>query len=498
VIYNKAYADSVAGIKHPELMGTGFRGPFAEIWESVSTIFDECRRTGKSVAVEEQMLPINRRGFEEETYYTWSLTPLYGGTPYLLGLFNAPFETTRQTIYDRRTKTLLKLGEEVALAKSVSSFWQKILSSLEDNEWDFPFALVYSVVDDSETDDSGSVSSGSSLSMKSCELQGALGIPEGHPAAPQRIDLKRGRGGFVQTFRDSMQTREPRLLKITDGTLSESMMEGFEWRGFGEPCKLAVALPIRVTTASTGDNENVLGFLVVGINPRRPYDDDYQAFINLLNRQLATSCASVTLFEEEIRRGATAAEAAALERSRLSDELAFQRSRLQRMAELSPVGMFSLSMDGILTDANDRYFDMTGHPRDEVHEMSWVDSLLESSRTIAEEGWAQLKNNFTPWSAELQINKILYDPVSGEEIDNWILAALQPEFDDDGAVKAIMGSITDITFQKRSAKDADTRALLSEQLLLRTRENEALQIQRLKEAEETRRQQNNFIDITSQ
>lgn len=61
-----------------------------------------------------------------------------------------------------------------------------------------------------------------------------------------------------------------------------------------------------------------------------------------------------------------------------------------------------------------------------------------------------------------------------------------------------MGSITDITLQKRSAKDAETRAKLSEQLLLRTQEAEALQNQRLKEAEETRRQQNNFIDITSQ
>lgn len=122
-----------------------------------------------------------------------------------------------------------------------------------------------------------------------------------------------------------------------DGTLPESLIDGLEWRGFGEPCKLAVVCPIRPTTA-----ENVLGFLVigismhfpliclypddmVGINPRRPYDVDYEAFIRLLNTQLATSLASVTLFEDEIRRGNTAAEAAALERSRLSEELAVQR-----------------------------------------------------------------------------------------------------------------------------------------------------------------------------
>ena len=56
-----------------------------------------------------------------------------------------------------------------------------------------------------------------------------------------------------------MQTREPKLLNISDGTLSESMMEGFQWRGFSEPCRLAVVCPIRPTTG-----ENVFGFLVIG------------------------------------------------------------------------------------------------------------------------------------------------------------------------------------------------------------------------------------------
>jgi hypothetical protein len=70
VIYNKAYADQVAGEKHPRLMGTGFKGPFAELWDFVGSIFAECRRSGQSVAVTDQMLPIERYGFLEETFYT--------------------------------------------------------------------------------------------------------------------------------------------------------------------------------------------------------------------------------------------------------------------------------------------------------------------------------------------------------------------------------------------------------------------------------------------
>ncbi|KAH9220231.1 hypothetical protein DL95DRAFT_44108 [Leptodontidium sp. 2 PMI_412] len=469
VIYNKAYADTVAGLKHPNLMGTGFKGPFAELWDTVGAIFDECRRTGRSVAVYDQMLPIERQGFVEETFYTWSLTPLYGGTDQMLGLYNSPFETTRQTRGTRAMKTLLKLAQETATAKSVAEFWPNILSALSENEFDFPFAVLYSVSEDEE-EGSVSQSSENSQTFKTCALEGTIGIPAGHPSTPQKLDLKRSYGGFVPAFRDSIQTREPTLLTIKDGTLSESLMENFELRGFGEPCREALVCPIRPTTG-----ENVLGFLVVGVNPRRPFDDDYHGFIQLLDRQLATSLASVTLLEAEVRRGFTAAKAAALERSRLTEELAVQRSRLQRIAEVSPVGMFSVDPAGLLLEGNDRWFEMTGHSRDKIFAMSWMETVHSDSIATIQEGWKIMTEQGIPWSSELRLNKPWYDEVTGDKVDSWIIAACQPEFSD-GKLKTVMGSITDIS---------------------RIKWAENLQARRLLEAEETRRAQNNFIDITS-
>jgi hypothetical protein len=79
--------------------------------------------------------------------------------------------------------------------------------------------------------------------MKYCLLEGTLGVPDGHGAAPKRLDLKRSRG-LVPSFRDAIQTRERTLLTIADGTLSESLMAGIEWRGFGEPCREAVVCPV--------------------------------------------------------------------------------------------------------------------------------------------------------------------------------------------------------------------------------------------------------------
>jgi hypothetical protein len=73
MFYNEAYKNEVAGNKHPELMGTGFSGPFSEIWDSVGPIMKECARTGHSVRIENDRLPIVRNGYLEECFFSWSL-----------------------------------------------------------------------------------------------------------------------------------------------------------------------------------------------------------------------------------------------------------------------------------------------------------------------------------------------------------------------------------------------------------------------------------------
>lgn len=59
MMYNEAYKE-VAGNKHPELMGTGFSGPFSEIWDGLGPIFRGCAKTGKSVRMENDRLFIER------------------------------------------------------------------------------------------------------------------------------------------------------------------------------------------------------------------------------------------------------------------------------------------------------------------------------------------------------------------------------------------------------------------------------------------------------
>ena len=80
MIYNEAYVTEVAGNKHPSLMGYGFAGEFSELWDGVAPLMTEMARTGLSVRRENDYLPIERFGLLEETFFSWSWTPLYGGT----------------------------------------------------------------------------------------------------------------------------------------------------------------------------------------------------------------------------------------------------------------------------------------------------------------------------------------------------------------------------------------------------------------------------------
>lgn len=190
MLYNESYAAEVAGTKHPSLMGTGCYGSFAETWEALAPLFIECARTGISVRMENQMLTIERHGYVEETFFSWSFTPLYGGTSQILGFYNAPFDTTSNCVGARRMETLRNLGEAVASTRTVKEFWKCILRGLEDNHFDVPFALLYSVAD-GDGDDESAHSSGSAMSLKSCIYEGSIAIPDGHPAAPHKLVLKR-------------------------------------------------------------------------------------------------------------------------------------------------------------------------------------------------------------------------------------------------------------------------------------------------------------------
>jgi signal transduction histidine kinase/CheY-like chemotaxis protein len=471
MLYNDAYRIEVAGNKHPVLMGSGFFGPFGELWSGVKALFEECARTGQSIRKENDRLLIERYGYLEETFFSWSFVPMYDKSAHLLGFYNAPFETTYQTVSSRRMETLQRLGEEVAGARSVSQFWKGVIAGLETNPYDIVFATVYSV-GEFEGSDSASNSSSSNILSKRGTLQGTIGVPAAHPAALGKVDFQ-SVDGMIPHLRDAVLANAPILLRDEDGTLPEILLDGIQFGGFEIPSKEVLVIPVTST-----NGENTLGILTVGLNPRRQYDHDYQTFIAMLIRQLTTTLASIMAAEDEARKNRTAAEVAALQQERLTEELALQTSRQQRMTELSPLGMFLISPDGVLLEANDRYYEMTNNAK-EQSSMSFMETVHESNMPLAIQMWTRLTAERKVVSEEILMNynyNTEIDETTNKPIEPWVLASALPEIGQDGEIRSVMGSITDISHLHYARR---------------------LQDQRLREAEETKIQQNAFIDITS-
>ncbi|KAL8671189.1 MAG: hypothetical protein Q9168_004306 [Polycauliona sp. 1 TL-2023] len=475
-IYNEAYI-LLAGEKHPSLMGQSYKTAWGEIWSEVEDVFDSAVSTGQATMKDDDGLFIQRSGapgYLEETYFSWSIIPIVGSDGSVVGLFNPAFEKTRRKVAERRMLTLREVGEKTAAARDLSSFWQNLLEALAWNTYDAPFVMIYSVADDPDGDAS---SIGSGLGVKNCTLECTLGVPEGHQAAPAHIDLRTGDHFWGQVFREAMKNRKPLVLQTDNGSLNAELLEGIQWRGFGDECRAAVCCPIHLTSG-----ESILGFLLLGLNPRRPYDDDYSLFVQLLCRQLSTSVASVVLFEEEIARGQRAAQLAALDRNELSEQLAIQtqqavesETKFTRMAEFAPVGIFIADEKGHYTYCNDTFYKITRIPKGYPSTADWMDYIKEEDKTMVKNLWFDLVNNTTPFSKEFRFKAAWEDP-NGNKSDTWVIASAFPEKDGDGRLKVIFGSITNISQQKWA---------------------EHLEKRKMEEAVEMKRQQENFIDITS-
>jgi PAS domain S-box-containing protein len=474
-IYNEAYI-MLAGLKHPALMGQNYSVAWAEIWDDVKDVFANARLTGEATMKDDDGLFIKRSNYLEETYFSWSIIPMVGGDGTVMGLYNPAFEKTRRKIAERRMLTLREIGERTASARDVKGFWAQVMGAFDYNLYDSPFMLLYSVFDEVDSDAS-SMHSNSTFAAKPCRLEGTLGVPEGHPCAPEHLELRNGTEGFTPVFREVMNTDKPACIEVGTGELPESLIHGLEWRGFGDPCTSVVVCPIHPTTG-----EAVLGFLVLGVNPRRPYDDDYSLFIQLLSRQLATSLASVVLFEEEIRRGQKAAKLAALDRIELSQQLAARtqeaiesETKFTRMAEFAPVGMFIASSNGNITFANDSWYEISRVPRGQGTADKWIQAVKEEDQQLVEKMWQTLVVDTKPVSFEFRF-KAPWQDRRGDRGETWVLFSSYPERDQEGRLKSVFGSITNISEQKWA---------------------EGIQTRKMEEAVELKRQQENFIDITS-
>ena len=99
-LYNDAYI-SVLGEKHPSALGNPFHDVWAEIWSDISPLIDAAL-AGEASYFENLPLLMRRNGFDEQTWFTFSYSPVRDESGKVVGMFCACTETTDQVLSDRR------------------------------------------------------------------------------------------------------------------------------------------------------------------------------------------------------------------------------------------------------------------------------------------------------------------------------------------------------------------------------------------------------------
>ncbi|SET73753.1 SpoIIE family protein phosphatase [Geodermatophilus poikilotrophus] len=277
--YNDAYRHDTLQTKHPWALGRPASEVWAEIWPDIAPRTSAVLHDGTATWDEDLLLFLERSGYREETYHTFSYSPLPdddGGTG---GLLCVVTETTQQVVGERRMATLRDLAAALGAARSEQTVLAAAGEQLARNDVDLPFSAVYLLDDDG-----------------TARLGSAAGIEPGSAALPR-----------VLTAEDDAVWPVARLLAGEDVVVADldRRFPGLPTGAWEVPPVQAAALPI---ASSSQDRGPVAGFLVVGLNPHRRWDDAYRGFLGLVANQLSAALTNAGSYEAERRRAEALAE----------------------------------------------------------------------------------------------------------------------------------------------------------------------------------------------
>ncbi|TVY18648.1 Two-component system protein A [Lachnellula arida] len=279
-------------------------------------------------------------------------------------------------------------------------------------------------------------------------LRGQIAVPQNHPIAPNKANLHCSEEGII-----------PCLRKAQDDIIDipvDDRFEGIPWRGFIEGSRCISILPF-------SGGGRLLGFLVVGANPRRPIDDDHHQFMRGLASKVSSIANSVVSAEEAQRRA-----------EKLEKKLKDSDKKIRHMAQNATIGMLRLSTDGKVLWANDQYYDLTGQSIKAEGRFQFLDNFHDEDRENAVAAWNRLSGGEEKVSVELRLKK-MFVPPTGEPEPGCVTSTSFP-YKEDGKTTSFMMYMSEISALKW-AEQAEAR--------------------KAEDAFEAKRQQEEFIDIVS-
>jgi signal transduction histidine kinase/GAF domain-containing protein len=271
-VYNDALRP-LLGRRHPGALGRPKRDVFADAWDTVGPLHRGVLERGEATRRERIGVLLDRRGFPEECFFTFSFSPIVdaGG---VAGVLTVVSETTRPVVDERRLRTLSALAEGAGTGRTVEQACTAALDTLGENRHDVPFALLYLLDADAVR----------------ARLAGSTGLAPGRPLAPETAGLRSRRARWP------LGRAIAQLRTLPVPLDADAMREAGPWAN-DLPPGAALVVPLRDT--STGDPT---GAAVLGVNPALELDDAQRGFLELVGRQLSLVIGDARAHEAERAR----------------------------------------------------------------------------------------------------------------------------------------------------------------------------------------------------
>ncbi|GAA4542391.1 SpoIIE family protein phosphatase [Pseudonocardia xishanensis] len=275
VFYNDAYQRDTLRTKHPWALGRPAREVWAEIWPDIGPRIESVLETGEATWDSDLLLFLERSGYPEETYHTFSYSPLADETGATAGFLCVVTENTDRVLSERRMDTLRALSAALTSTRSEREVLDAVGDQLGRRTRDLPFTAVYLTADGG-----------------AARLACAVGVEEGSAAAPH-------------TLAADHPWHRPEVLDghpvVVDGL--SALLPDLPTGSWDRPPEQAIVLPL-----GSAQEGAVAGFLVAGLNPYRALDDGYRGFVELLGAQIASGLRSARAYETERTRAEALAE----------------------------------------------------------------------------------------------------------------------------------------------------------------------------------------------
>jgi signal transduction histidine kinase/serine phosphatase RsbU (regulator of sigma subunit)/DNA-binding response OmpR family regulator len=276
---NQTYVRDTLGAKYPWALGQPAARVWEEIWDDIGPRIETVMTTGQATWDESLLLFLERSGYVEETYHTFSYSPLTGDDGQVQGMLCVVTEDTERVIGARRLTTLRDLSSALAAATTEAEMFAAAQAPIAANAHSLPFTLTYLLDEDNRT----------------ARLAMSTGIRAGHPAAPAMIDIS-----------DSDAPWPVAEVAVGENVLIDELPARFADLPTGAwdvpPLQAMV-----VALEHPGD-QLPYGVMIAGLNRFRPVDQPYRGYIDLIARQLAGGVTRARAFDAARRQTEELAE----------------------------------------------------------------------------------------------------------------------------------------------------------------------------------------------